>query len=333
MKIFILSEYNKYTSIGGTENYVDGLINGLLKLGNDVIFITQGETDALRVESIISDNTRNLFKVYFLPKIKYSAQEIRGQVVSTNWVFVSDLILEYNPDVFHIHTLSTFFNFCHIAKVCKVFKKRVFLTFHVPSHFCVQGDMIKNKKIPCDGVINFQCVVCKFRSGIKSGFSNLLNGYHLDKLGQIDFINENRINIICVSDWQKKHIISNGLNPILVSVIRQFLNNEDVMTVHHDISRENSSCKFRIGYLGRFSREKGSDLLRLLAEYVSSNDEIELILGCPIISDKRMLDLLNNSENIYWRNDINGDKVFPSGITLFSILILSEIIFFIPTMG
>jgi glycosyltransferase involved in cell wall biosynthesis len=308
LKVIIISEYNKFHSIGGTETYVDGLIRGLLNYGNDVVFITQGITESLISEDLSNHESTSTLKVYFLPKIKYSTKDIKGKVVSPSWNWVRDLVLEHNPEIIHIHTLSTFFNFSHIRKLVDIYYKKIFLSLHVPSHFCVQGDMIRNNKIPCNGKIGLQCVKCKFHSGIKKGVSNLFYGYHLAKLSEIVFINRNRINVICVSSWQKQQMLLNGVIPNLVSVIRQFLNNEDMMSVEEERFKYNTEKKFRVGYLGRFSIEKGSDLLMKLVKFISKNKEFEMILGCPAIGDKQMLDLLENSENVIFRNDINNNN-------------------------
>jgi glycosyltransferase involved in cell wall biosynthesis len=308
MKIIIISEYNKFVSVGGTENYVDGLINGLVTDGNEVVFITQGTQSLLIIEDVYVNSSGVFYELVILPKMDYSPSQIQGKMVSGTWNEIENVIFNKNPDVIHIHTLSTFFNFSHFARLVEVYKNKIFLTLHVAGHFCVQGDMIKYQKLPCDGRIGYQCVKCVFHKNIKSGVTNLLNGYFLDKLNYIKFINQHGIHVVCVSEWQKNQMLVNGLRHELVTVIRPFLDFDKIKLGKVKSHVGSSSKRFTIGYLGRFSREKGSELLIKIAKWISNRDNLELILGCPILEDKSMLDLVQNSKNIYFRNDIRDDN-------------------------
>jgi glycosyltransferase involved in cell wall biosynthesis len=315
MKIIVISEYNKFVSVGGTENYVDGLINGLVIKGNEVVFITQGTQSSLVIEDVDVNNSGIFYELISLPMINYSPAEIQGKIVSGTWKAIEDIILNKNPDVIHIHTISTFFNFSHFGRLVEVYNNKVFLTLHVAGHFCVQGDMIKCQKSPCDGRIGYQCVKCVFHKNIRSGVTNLINGYFLDKLSHIKFINQHGIRVICVSEWQKNQLLLNGVFHKLVTVIRPFLDFDKVKSGEVKGHVASPRKRFTIGYLGRFSREKGSELLIKIAIWISNQANLELILGCPILEDKKMLDLVEKAKNIYFRNDIrdyNKDEFFNS---------------------
>ena len=61
-------------STGGTENYVDFLINGLLKKGHEVLFVTLGSSNLNNIEQMKSlrylkkDNTiLKLKRIYLIP--------------------------------------------------------------------------------------------------------------------------------------------------------------------------------------------------------------------------------------------------------------------------
>ena len=63
MKIAIVSEYNKFSSTGGTENYVDFLINGLLKKDHEVLFVTLGSSNLLNIEQTVFSTENNALTV------------------------------------------------------------------------------------------------------------------------------------------------------------------------------------------------------------------------------------------------------------------------------
>lgn len=308
MKILIISEYNKFSSVGGTENYVNGLVEGLVKLGHSILLVSQGSTINIEILTVTPDSVYGDYELWLLPRLHFKKSHIIGKVVSPTWGFIQRAVCEFNPDVIHVHTISTFFNFSHLKSLVNIFNNKIFLTLHVPGHFCLQGDMIRSGRRPCDGVIGFQCVKCVFNKSVKEGFTNIFFGYHRSKLDNLNFLNENNINVITVSNWQLEQLLQNGLNSELIRVERQFLTRNHIQKGGLVDNKPMLTEKYKIGYLGRFSKEKGSELLLKVVNSFSKEQSVQFVLGCPSLTESDLLSLTIDNPNILIMNNINDSN-------------------------
>lgn len=275
MKIIIISEYNCWSSIGGTEYYTEMLIKGLVFLKKEVVFITFGTQNDKIIYKTACWNNFN-YKVVFIPTRYFSVAEIKQEIVSSTWNDILPILKQEIPYIIHVHTYSTFFNIRHFEECAKYFNNIIF-TSHIPGHFCPKGDLIKFNQQPCDGVIYSRCIFCLFSKNIKAGLSNLIFQYHKKVLGRLLLLNKLGVSLVCVSEWQRQHVISNGFDKENVTVIRQ--------AIHVDINKKSSDeklgCPFTVGYLGRLSKEKGSVFLLKLIDRLLNTSGINFVLGIP----------------------------------------------------
>ena len=276
MKVLIISEYNIFTTIGGTEYYVDMLIKGLLEKRVEVVLVTKG-TQRNESATKLHEHKSFKYKTIFLAARNFTRKEITQQIVSSTWDEMLPVMLQERPDVVHVHTYTTFFNIRHFEK-CKEHFNKIFFTSHVPGNFCPKGDLIKYNKKPCDGIIYFRCSVCLFSKGIKEGVSNLLFQYYRKVLSRLQILNNLGVKLICVSEWQKQQVISNGFTEGHISIVRQAISVANYSSPY----QENINEEFTIGYLGRLSPEKGSlFLLKIISKLIVSS-RFRFVLGIPI---------------------------------------------------
>jgi glycosyltransferase involved in cell wall biosynthesis len=276
MKVAFISEYNLLTSVGGTEYYVDMLIKGMVKSGCEVILITKGnQSDRIDEQKLpVAEGTYTMF---LLPSVKYTAAEIKQEIVSSSMQDISIILKRFEPDVIHIHTSTTFFNIRHIELCAKTFR-HLFFTSHIPAHFCLRGDLIRNGKTPCNGIIGGQCNICIFSKSIAAGVSNILFQYSTKPLKNLERLEELGINLICVSAWQKEQLMRNGYKGKEISVVRQALISENYTAIPQHTKRD----LFTVGFLGRLVPEKGSELLLNTIRNSRKVNGIRFVLGIPL---------------------------------------------------
>jgi glycosyltransferase involved in cell wall biosynthesis len=273
-RIIIISEYNHLVQKGGIEYYVSMLATGILKYGYKVLMISKGlHLDGV-TENIISSNGLS-YKLYLLPNKVYTKQEITQSVVSNSWNYIAKIIRDFNPHLLHVHTFTTFFNIRHI-ELCKEFVKNIIFTTHLPGNFCAKGDMVYLSKKQCKGIIGFQCNICLFSKSFNLGLSSLLNNHDILKKNVLAKMNNLNIKIITTSNWQIHQILCNGYKRRLISTIRQSLFFELLPKSNKTFIEKQY---FNVGYLGRLSHEKGSDLLFKLFDMFKYDNNIKFTLG------------------------------------------------------
>ena len=284
MKIIIISQYNIFSSIGGTEYYVDMLIKGLVEKGHAVVFITMGKQEEKTITEYCF-HQQYQYKCVSLPAQNFTSIEIQQRIVSSTWNEILPILTLENPDVIHVHTYTTFFNIRHFEK-CKPIFNNLFFTAHIPAQFCPQGDLIKFNKEPCDGVLYSRCSLCLFTTGFKVGLGNLFHSYWKKVLSRLQHFNSLGVKLVCVSDWQKQHALKNGFAEDQTFVIRQA-----IVTEHYKYEQLNNSNKnFTIGYLGRLSPEKGASLLLEAISKMLVSSKFRFVLGIPLDNcDKKYL--------------------------------------------
>lgn len=308
MRIAIISEYNHLTTTGGTEYYTEMLASGLQESGNEVVFISLGKQKDIITKYLIT--TRNgFYQLCLLPETKFIKDEVRQIKISSTWGHIKSILNDFSADIIHVHTLSTFFNINHLEE-CRLHFKHIFFTPHVPGHFCLKGDLIKMNMKPCNGIVGFKCKICVFSVSWKKGFSNLINGYDKKSLKVLHRISNSGIKIICVSEWQKNHYLANGFDSNAIFVIRQALKLNSIITLPK-LKKKNNIV--RIGYLGRLSEEKGSDLLLKCIQKFSTDFSFQFVLGIPNNSDQLLLKKLHKFQqsekvNIEIKNNINSEN-------------------------
>ena len=288
MKIIIISQYNIFSSIGGTEYYVDMLIKGLVEKGQEIIFITMGKQGEKTITKYIVHQQWQ-YKCIFLSAPIFTSNEIQQHIVSATWNEILPILTLEKPDVIHVHTYTTFFNIRHFEK-CKPICNNLFFTTHIPAHFCPQGDLVKFNITPCDGFLYSRCSLCLFTSGFKVGLGNLVHSYWQKVLSRLRHFNNLDVQLVCVSGWQKQQAIKNGYSADRISVIRQAIATEQYECEKQNVNNQN----FTVGYLGRLSPEKGAALLIEVIRKMLLNTNYSFVLGIPLDNgNKQFIAALN----------------------------------------
>lgn len=115
MRVLIINEYYYPNMIGGTENSVKLLAEGLVKNGHEVAVVCGNNEEALRVDTINGVKVYKInLKKYLLPHInKLNLKDkIINKLIEINNPFIKkDLVYilnEYKPDVVHTNNLYGF---------------------------------------------------------------------------------------------------------------------------------------------------------------------------------------------------------------------------------
>lgn len=276
MRIALISEYNAFTTTGGTEYYTSMLANGLVQQGHEILFISRGAQDSAPDEQVIQIAQSN-YTLLLLPAEQYDATEIQQKKTSRTWQYILPALQKFQPEVVHVHTLSTFFNVRHFEELAKYYRNIAF-TAHVAGHFCLAGGFIRNQRTPCNGKIGFQCKVCLFHYSWRRALSNVINNHSSKRLQILHSLVSAGIHVVCVSDWQREQMLINGYPQGLLSVIKQALQLGNP-SIHK--SKPQHAGKLRVGYLGRLSPEKGSPLLFSVIERIVKYQSVQFVLGIP----------------------------------------------------
>lgn len=281
MNITLISEYCKEISVGGTENYLSYLAEKLVIEGHNVLVISQGnDSQGSKISVELQKDLH--YTLELLPREFYNRNEIKLKETAKNLSKIINLIEGFKPDVIHFHTLSTFFHVNHIQAIRKKYNGKMIFTSHIPGHLCMRGDMIRNGKSICDGIIGVNCIMCSFSKGVKNGLSHLVNRHHIKQLKRMRLIEKLNVHIVCVSNWQKQQLMLNGFKEENCNVIRQpFVINDEKLKKNDETIEVNSNQPMRLGYLGRFSSEKGTKLFRELIEELHGNVNFEFHIACP----------------------------------------------------
>ncbi len=313
MKIVLASEYFYPQSRGGTEMYVFQLAKELQIHGHDCLIISLADDK--------KDAEYDGIKIKYIPFIKGEFQE------STNPENLNDLIsiLEvFNPDVFHLHTLSPSLGANHLHQLKKLGYKTVFTT-HLPNFTCTRGDLLRNGAEVCDGLVEYnKCMSCELNKlGVKNKYlsstllemskfeiiRNLfpsLSGVH-NKIEQINIF-KNIHKIITVSNWQKEVLVLNNFDEKEISVVRQSVSSEIIL--YEKINKVYS--KIKLGYIGRIVPEKGFHLLYPSLLNLPA-DRYELMVAA-IVSPNHLEYYTKQKELISelpstWKENISSDEV------------------------
>ncbi len=262
MKIVLASEYYYPQTKGGTEMYVHQLAKQLILNGHDCLIISLSDDS--------KEDEYDGVKIKYIPFLKGEFQE---SINPNNLYYLMSIIDSFNPDIFHLHTLSPSLGANHLLHLEKNGYKTVFTT-HLPNFTCNRGDLLRNGTDVCDGLVEYnKCMSCELNKlGVKNRFLSriliefskyktirhfipALSGVY-NKIQQINIF-KNIHKIITVSNWQKKVLALNKFVEEDISVVRQSISSDCILD--EKINKVHS--KIRFGYIGRVVPEKGFHLL------------------------------------------------------------------------
>lgn len=120
-----------------------------------------------------------------------------------------------------------------------------------------------------------------FFYGFKKGLSGIVKKHYKTPLLLLTTIKNCKIQLVCVSEWQKKLVVMNGFPKDNETIIRQAIDIGQLIKPCKSDMRETFSAKFRIGFLGRFVPEKGSSLLLDIIELLKKDNRFHFVLRIP----------------------------------------------------
>ncbi len=242
--------------------YVQQLAMELINNGHECLIISlSNEMEELEYEGL---------RIKYIPFNKGEFQESDNP---SNLHKLISILDSYNPDVFHLHTLSPSLGASHIQHLKDIGYKVLFTT-HLPNFTCTRGDLLRNGKEVCDGLVEYQkCMSCELN---KLGLKNALVSTILTKLStnnsiqrlfptlsgvankmkQIDTLKKID-KIITVSNWQKEVLLKNSFEAHKISVVRQSVSKSIIINTKKKLTDR----KIVFGYIGRVVPEKGFHLL------------------------------------------------------------------------
>lgn len=267
----------------GTEIYVLALCKQLQKKGfeSEVLIPNYGNSN---FENYVYDK----LSVTKYPELSVVNRKlITGQVIPTGVETFATFLKKVKPDVVHFHEIagSNGISIHHI-EVAKKLGFKVIMTFHLAGNTCKTGTLMYKDKEPCDGVIRmWKCSYCRIYQQTTSDIratAILLASTPLQMLGlnpvfwnhpfatalstpnQIEDLREKlfRLSVscdvfVCLTDWYLKVLVTNGLPPEKIVVVKQALPLETLTTIKGNKPEK----KLKLIFVGRIDPLKGVHLI------------------------------------------------------------------------
>jgi glycosyltransferase involved in cell wall biosynthesis len=234
MKILLI--HNKYTKYSGEEAVVNSQIKLLRRNGHAVSTYFRSSEE---IEFMSNGKIKVFFSAIFNPR---SIKEIK------------DIIRKEEPDIVHIHNLYPLIS-PSILPVIKKMGIPIVITVHNYRLLCANGLFFNNGEIceKCTGTgKELNCITNNCESSIfKSTGYALRNFWARKNKYYIDCVDI----FLCLTEFQKNKLISNGFSSDKCRVIPNFYDKE-ILETGNDIPGGNY-----VAFAGRISPEKGIPLL------------------------------------------------------------------------
>lgn len=277
--------------VGGTEVYVQGLVEDLCKKGIKVSVICFANITESAGNFHCWESDVNSIKIYNvgINKIKLKKHDWTYEINYRNELteIFAKVVEKEKPDIVHIHPGSIGL-WLGLLKQTKEKEIINIVTFHSSNTTCARFDMVKFGKTDCDGFIDQKtCTVCLMNSrGVHKLIGNILSilpekinyllssilnlvpriGGKLCTLFRMKKVVSNQKNdwdnslkfvdaMVAVCDWVEHCAFINGVDKGKIYKSRHGLR------IRPKIVKNVKKGPIKFGYIGRLSREKGIDLL------------------------------------------------------------------------
>ncbi len=314
MKILLASEYFYPSSKGGTEMYVLQLAKELIRNGHECIVL-----------SLSNDKQKDNYEGVSIVYANYIHNISSEQDNPENFNEIYTLVKEINPDVFHLHTLTPSLGVNHLVKL-KAFGIKVVFTAHITNFTCTRGDLMLYGEKVCDGYIDRnRCMDCYLQSkkinnvairksliGMsKLPFSSFFNkglGVVGKKINELHKLQNTLNHLVVVSQWQQKVIELNRLKFKGLSVCRQAVPSEIMLTN----KKHKVGSKIKIGFIGRIVKVKG---LHYLLDILLANPSIKVDLLIAAIKSNNEIEYYDQMKQksdelgASWMENLSADAV------------------------
>lgn len=259
--------------------YVFQLAKELILNGHDCLIL-----------SISNDIDRYIYEginVRYIPFEKNAYNELDNP---SNLKPLIRIVEDFNPDIYHQHTLTPSLGLNHIKSISNLGIRTVF-TSHVPSFTCIRGDLMLYGKVACNGeLIHDRCMSCYLQkkkinnylfrniiillSKIKilKHFHPVLNIFH-SKVKLIKNFIRIPHQVVVVSTWQKIILEKLGFKNDKLSVCKQSIDSSYIL----ERQKSNRPKKVRLGFIGRIVEEKGIFfLINIYSKYFKNNADLSV---------------------------------------------------------
>lgn len=315
MKVLLVTEYFYPHSVGGTEQYVHELAQGLNAADVDISILTiSGSKGIYKYDS---------FTVYTIPaNANHSKNTIAGVTPPDNLDIFTDTINGLRPDIIHFHTLTTSIGIYHYKAANKAGIKVIF-TSHIPGNTCLRGDLMKFGKNNCDGKIRLNtCQACYLHSkGLPKVISptaaslmrilkypGILSQASAMKKQQLEQIKTICTAVVTMSNWQQKVFLVNGFNTNTLMLSRYTFKE-----ITNTAQASTNGQVINIGFAGRISPEKGLHILIEAFKRLSAQRFTLKIAAIRSASHEeylsRLLSETKELTNIHWNFEYTPDTI------------------------
>jgi len=289
MKILHLPFTYYPDAVGGTEVYVNALAEALRLLGIESLIAAPSETSRLYEHQGLKVYRFALSAVDD-PSGIYGAGDLQGAAA------VAHILDTETPDVVHMHALTRGVSLL-VLREAKQRKIPVVFTYHTPTVSCPRGTLLYWGHQACDGRLEtHRCTACKLQSlGLPPTAAHMLSyvptivGNTIASMGQsggiwtalrmsqliaqrqavVQAVWEEADVILALNEWTRNLLLSNGVVDEKIHVVRHGLG-EIASNLPMAIASPQAGEPLRLVFLGRFSPEKGLDLvidaIRLMPE-------------------------------------------------------------------
>ncbi|MDF1547661.1 MAG: glycosyltransferase [Bacteroidales bacterium] len=304
--IMALESFFPYSN-GGTENSVIQLARYLSEKGYKITILTPDDSGKRNINWIENINIR-----YFNSPLVFPKEETFGLKETSNLPSFKRMLEILQPDILHLQSFSPALNSYHI-KAAKELGVKTIYTLRLANNFCINnGELVQKGKYVCNSrVLNIKCQSCNLiRYKIKSPpeayifsfvaeFFSVLN-YYPKKISTYYY----RANakkkelkrtakytdaVISISNWVTKAFQINNFRNI--SEIKQ--------GIDYQIRQNKLFSIFPVvfTFIGRFSPEKGIDILISTLNCFSEQDFILNIISIE-----------QNEDKVHFENVMNNCK-------------------------
>jgi glycosyltransferase involved in cell wall biosynthesis len=294
MRIALLPSSYLPESLGGTEIYVHRLAMALAEHGHKVAVVYHGK-DPCRRGPGLTYETRILSPCQ--PKRRADLYlHTRGEAPPG----FDEFLTEWKPDVVHFHAFTLGAGLDH-ARLAHRHGIPLYITYHTPTFSCARGSMMRWGIEVCDGIIDpKRCTACVLEGqGWPRSLASLLasspvphdwcpEGTWIPRIALPALLADARANwqefmngaqhIIACASWCKDVLVSNGVSPTKITIMRQALpGNDRERQLRLPLGK---GRPLSVGFFGRFCRVKGPDLLLEAADRLSRQG---LELSCELV--------------------------------------------------
>jgi glycosyltransferase involved in cell wall biosynthesis len=325
-------------SCGGTEVYVDGLAQALIAYGVNSLIAAPFNKNA---ESFYNHNGIQIYRYPNSPH--FTKSQIRGHSPHDGFDYFSKWLAMQNADIYHQHSFITGCNIHHLRQAKQLGMTTV-VTVHVPGNICLRDTMLLYGEVVCNGQIDrVRCGTCwGMARGIPAKTSALLSRTppSLSTIAETVFpeirlatalatpalvtLHQNHLlemvaladRVVAVCQWLYDALLINGISEKKLVLCRQGVTSTGFSLPVKVKEKSERNANLRLGFLGRWHRLKGIDILVEAVRNLPSDVSVEVIIYALAQGDheqtyqQKVLALAADDSRIQFKHPVEREAVF-----------------------